>query len=482
MSNTGLKRAAIFEAYDVDYHRYMHLRMAPFAVLLIVSCLLVLFAYPFSLRQSVIKPLHSLYEAMRKADQGDLDVAFTPQYNDEIGFLGRSFNQMIRSIKRMAADFRSLADDSLDGILILRQNGTPEYANRRVSQITGYGSDEIMSTNFDELLRTAAFRDVAVYAAEAEGVREPPHHQTEITHRQGVRVPVELTLSRTLWLGDPARVVVVRDITARKREEERAREQQEQLMRNDKLITLGVVAAGMAHEINNPNQSILSNVSILQRACPQLLSVLADYCEQGDLLGGLDQEMFRAKLPQLLSAIAGCSGRIDSIVKNLRGFSQEQPEGLTPGLDLNAVVESAVELTSTLIKKATANFAVRLFRDLPGVRGNAQRIEQVIINLILNACQALVCREQGITVSTRCERENDQVVVAVEDQGVGIPEDQLPHVTEAFFTTKRSSGGTGLGLYIAESIVKEHCGILRFCSRPGLGTTAEVALQAGERP
>jgi len=277
-------------------------------------------------------------------------------------------------------------------------------------------------------------------------------------------------------------VVVVRDITARKREEERAREQQEQLMRNDKLISLGVVAAGMAHEINNPNQSILSNVSILQRACPQLLSVLADYCEQGDLLGGLDQEMFRAKLPQLLSAIAGCSGRIDSIVKNLRGFSQEQPEGLTPGLDLNAVVESAVELTSTLIKKATANFAVRLFRDLPGVRGNAQRIEQVIINLILNACQALVCREQGITVSTRCERENDQVVVAVEDQGVGIPEDQLPHVTEAFFTTKRSSGGTGLGLYIAGSIVKEHCGILRFCSRPGLGTTAEVALPAGERP
>ncbi len=472
-------RAAVFEAYDIRYYRYMHERMAPFALLFIASSVLVLFAFPLSLRQSVIRPLRSLYDAMKQADQGDLGVTLAPGYNDEIGFLGRSFNQMMRSIRRMHAAFRSLAEDSLDGILVVLQDGKPAYANRGVSGITGYSCDRIMETDFDELLRTAEFRDIAAYVARADEKGEPRHYATEITSAAGVRVPVELTVSRTLWLGTPARVAVLRDISARRREEERARTRLLELMRTDKLMSLGVLAAGMAHDISNPNQAILSGVALLRRACPGLVAMLGDRHEEEDLLGGLDVGDFRSRLPQLLDAIAGCSQRIDSIVKNLRAFSRDEPDRPPEELDVNEVVRSALELVSPTIRRATVNFEMTLAPDLPRVRGNAPRLEQVVINLILNACQALADREKRVAVGTRREPETGSVILSVEDEGVGIPQEHLARVTEPFFTTRRSSGGTGLGLHIAESIVKEHGGSLRFRSAPGIGTVAEVALPGG---
>jgi polar amino acid transport system substrate-binding protein len=229
----------------------------------------------------------------------------------------------------------------------------------------------------------------------------------------------------------------------------------------------------MAHDISNPNQAILSSVTLLQRACPGLEAMLGDRRNEGGLLGGLDVEDFRSRLPGLLDAIADCSRRIDSIVKNLRAFSRDEPERPPEEVDVNAVVESALQLVTPAIRKATARFGVTLAPDLPRVRGNAQRLEQVVINLVLNACQALADRGKRITVATRRERES--VILAVEDEGTGIPQDQIARVTEPFFTTRRSSGGTGLGLYLADSIVKEHGGELRFRSSPGVGTVAEAA-------
>ncbi len=475
-------RAAIFEAYDIRYYRYMHERMASFALLFVASSVLVLFAFPLSLRQSVIKPLRSLYDAMKQADDGDLGVTLAPGYNDEIGFLGHSFNQMMRSIRRIHEAFRSLADDSLDGILVVLRDGKPAYASRGVSQITGYAPDEIMQTDFDELLRTEEFRDVAAYVAGVADKGEPRHCATEITTAAGVRVPVEITVSRTLWLGVPARVAVLRDISSRRREEDLARARLAQLMRTDKLISLGVLAAGMAHQISTPNQVILSNVTLLQRACPELVAMLDGRYEEGGPVGGLDKADFRSQLPHLLDAIAGCSRRIDSIEKNLRAFSRDEPDRPPTELDVNTVVRSALELVETTIRKATANFEATLAPDLPPVRGNAQRLEQVFVNLILNACQALADRDKRIALVTRREPESKSVIVAVEDEGVGIPQDHLDRITEYFFTTRRSSGGTGLGLPIADSIVREHGGALRFRSSPGVGTLVEVVLPGGAAP
>ena len=149
---------------------------------------------------------------------------------------------------------------------------------------------------------------------------------------------------------------------------------------------------------------------------------------------------------------------------------------MTQSVDVNAVLKSAVTLLSNMIMKSTDHFSVEYGSPLPRLRGNFQRLEQVIINLIQNACQALRDTRRGISVSTFYDEKIQGIVVKVEDEGVGIPSEILPHITDAFFTTKPESGGTGLGLSISSRIVKEHGGTLTFISEVRKGTRAEIFL------
>ncbi|HEO70628.1 MAG TPA: HAMP domain-containing histidine kinase, partial [Candidatus Hydrogenedentes bacterium] len=133
-------------------------------------------------------------------------------------------------------------------------------------------------------------------------------------------------------------------------------------------------------------------------------------------------------------------------------------------------------LLNTMVRGSTRHFRAEYGEDLPPLRGDYQRLEQVVINLVQNACQALPDPEAAITLSTRYDAEENAVVLEVADEGCGIPSESLPHVTDPFFTTKRASGGTGLGLSIASSIVMEHGGRMTFDSAPGKGTRVSVTL------
>jgi signal transduction histidine kinase len=131
-------------------------------------------------------------------------------------------------------------------------------------------------------------------------------------------------------------------------------------------------------------------------------------------------------------------------------------------------------LLSNLVKKATDHLSVDLSPGLPAFRGNAQQVEQVVVNLVHNACQAVLDRRQPISITTYRDGGREGIVLEVRDGGVGIPPDQLQRVMDPFFTTKRDSGGTGLGLSVSASIVKEHRGTLEFASEPGKGTTVRA--------
>jgi polar amino acid transport system substrate-binding protein len=149
---------------------------------------------------------------------------------------------------------------------------------------------------------------------------------------------------------------------------------------------------------------------------------------------------------------------------------------MNQSVDLNAVLRSAISLLSNMINKSTSHFSVNYGDNLPKLRGNSHRLEQVIINLIQNACQALPDTRRGISLSTSYDEKTPSIVVRVQDEGVGIPPDVLPHITDPFFTTRSNSGGIGLGLSISSRIVKEHGGTMAFSSEPGKGTTAEITV------
>jgi signal transduction histidine kinase len=166
--------------------------------------------------------------------------------------------------------------------------------------------------------------------------------------------------------------------------------------------------------------------------------------------------------------------RIDAIVQGLKDFARQDRADMSQIVNLNLVVKSSLILLENMLKKATNRLTVDLSPRLPAFHGNAQRVEQVVVNLVQNSCQALEDRNQSIVISTDYEEGRAAAVLTVSDQGRGIPAEDLEQIFDPFFTTKREEGGTGLGLSVTSTIVKEHRGELEIRSEPGMGTTARV--------
>jgi polar amino acid transport system substrate-binding protein len=168
--------------------------------------------------------------------------------------------------------------------------------------------------------------------------------------------------------------------------------------------------------------------------------------------------------------------RIKSIVEQLKNFSRVETFDSNQPVNINQVIKTAVNLISNLIKQSTRCFSVDYGEDLPTLKGNFQRLEQVIINLIENSCQALPDENKAISVSTRYDKEANIILVKVKDEGIGMDSETLSKILDPFFTTKRHSKGTGLGLSVSSNIIKHHDGFLNFESTPGQGTTATIIL------
>ncbi len=254
--------------------------------------------------------------------------------------------------------------------------------------------------------------------------------------------------------------------------------QQQQLIQADKMTSLGTLVSGVAHEINNPTGLILFNLPVLEKVFQAAEATLEErYQQQGDFfIGGLKYSALREESAQMFTEMQNGAMKIKRIVDELKDFARKASSELTEMVNLNQVVEAAVRLADNSIKKATSHFNICYYEPIPAFKGNSQRIEQVIINLLLNACQALSTADQGIFVRTYLNEKEHEIVLEVKDEGVGIAAEQLVHLTDPFYTTKREHGGTGLGLSISAGILEEHHGRLHFNSGSGVGTTVSIYL------
>lgn len=286
-----------------------------------------------------------------------------------------------------------------------------------------------------------------------------------------------------LWSRTLHRQVAIRtadleqEIKERKQAEEALRLNQQQLIQADKMAALGVLLSGVAHEINNPNGLILLNLSTLKRALANIHDILEEYYEHhGDFsVGGIPYTIMRDEIPRMIDDMQHSAGRIKYIVDDLKNFARKNDEQEKLPVDFNSIVKTALRLLDNNIKKSTHFFSVN-YVHLPLMQANAQRLEQVIINLILNACQALTNPDQKITVTTRYDESRSLIIFEVTDEGYGIAQEDLTKLTDPFYTTKRDRGGTGLGLSVSLKIVKEHQGKLHFSSSIGQGTTVTLYL------
>jgi len=321
------------------------------------------------------------------------------------------------------------------------------------------------------------------------GVLEPEQVDLRTIARYAAVVVIPLVLllsgfalwSRTLHGQVALRTAdLTREIAERKHAEEELRLNQQQLVQADKLAALGVLVSGVAHEINNPTGLILLEVPMLKRFYADASNVLERYSrENGDFTcGGLPYSRMREEIPHSLDKLHDAGKRIKRIVDDLKDFARQGDSACNEIVDLNAVAQAAVRLVEPSIRKATTRFSAGYGTGVPCFRGNAQRIEQVLVNLILNACQALPDTGRAIELSTRHDPQQGLVVFRLRDEGSGIAPENLSRLTDPFFTTKRDQGGTGLGLSVSAGIVKEHGGSLEFNSTPGSGTIVTLTLPA----
>ncbi|MBD3314679.1 MAG: PAS domain S-box protein [Chitinivibrionales bacterium] len=266
------------------------------------------------------------------------------------------------------------------------------------------------------------------------------------------------------------------DITAYKEAAEREKMHKEQLIQADKMASLGILVSGVAHEINNPNNLIMLNADVLAKAWRDALPVLDGHAaeDSGFMLNGLPYKEIRAEFDMLLDGVTRGSERIKRIVNSLKDFVRVDTGALDQEVEINTVAECAIFIVGNLVKKSTRRFSWTPAAAPLKVKGNAQQLEQVVINLITNACQALESIDAAIVISTECD--DGTIRIKVMDEGKGIRAEDTQRIMDPFYTTKRDCGGTGLGLAVSFGIVKAHGGVLRFESRLGKGTTAIVEL------
>ncbi|MEI8259771.1 MAG: PAS domain S-box protein, partial [Deltaproteobacteria bacterium] len=372
------------------------------------------------------------------------------------------------ALRERENNLAAIAENANDGILIASPaTGRICYANRRAADITGYGVAELLEIHVQQL----AHPEEPHWIGERQRSREAgiavsnPFEARAVT-RTGAFVPLEVSTTLTVWNGQPANLVVVRDITERRRAEEDRAKLQDQLAHSQKLEAIGRLAGGVAHDFNNILAGILGGLSLM------------------DLdLGETDPH--RADVREMMALV----GRGAELAKQLLGFAR-RGKYVVRALDLASVIQKTATLFGRTRKDVTVH--LDLAPGLLAVLMDHAQLEQVLLNLFLNAGHAmpdgglLAVRAENVEVSSSeaARREvaaGEFVRVVVADTGVGMDSATLARVFEPFFTTKALGQGTGLGLASAYGIIKSHGGLITVESAPGAGASFTLWLPGGER-
>lgn len=373
-----------------------------------------------------------------------------------------------RALRDSEERLRAIMESTLEGIISIDTDGDIETCNPAAETLFGYGQGELIGLNVELLmpephrsrhrgyieryLRTGDAKIIGVGARELTGQR-----------RDGSLFPMDLSVSKMSQAGAAKFVGVVRDLTERKRAEEEIENTRQRYFHREKMAAIGQLAAGIIHEVGNP-------VAAIHGAVETIRMTLSEQAESGPGTGALPD--VRVGLDLLARQV----GRLTEITR-------EVSEVATPRvsewqwLNLNDVVRSTAQLLRYDPRLAGIELELDLDGQLPAVFGSPDQLTQVIFNLLVNAedaCSDLPTGKGLIRVVTRPDKSGIQL--SVEDNGSGMDEQALSMAFEAYFTTKTSGAGLGLGLSLCRSIIAEHGGTCSIASVPGKGTTVKVDL------
>jgi two-component system NtrC family sensor kinase len=363
-----------------------------------------------------------------------------------------------------------------DMVAMVDSGGKIRRCNRAFMELVANMQQQLLSSDWRELLRGAG---LDIDALEGQS--------GELFHQASRRW---LTLNTYPYGEGSGEVIMLHDLTEIKEVSERlAAAYQElkathsQLLQQEKMASIGQLAAGVAHEINNPMGFISSNLSTMHKYLErlqeflQLQSAAVEQVAPESLREELAQARRRLKVdyllgdaPNLLAESQDGAERVRAIVQNLKSFSRLD-EAKASYADLNECLESTVTIAWNELKYKTT--LKRDYGELPEVKCLPQQLNQVFLNILVNAAHA-IDKQGEITISTR--QEGEEVTIAIHDTGSGIPKEIVSRIFEPFFTTKEVGKGTGLGLSISYDIIKKHNGTIEVETSPETGTTFTIRL------
>ncbi|MBI4773731.1 MAG: PAS domain S-box protein [Deltaproteobacteria bacterium] len=363
--------------------------------------------------------------------------------------------RILNEVRKSNTFLSNIIRSSVDGILGADTKGSVLIFNEGAEQLLGYRADEVVGKmHIEKIYATPEMaREVMskIRSDEYGGKGKLTTIQVRLRDRSGEEIPCNLSAAMIYEDGEEvATVGIFTDLRERLRMERELEETHLQLVQSEKMASLGKLAAGVAHEINNPLGGILMYASLL--------------------LEGMDDDMRKGDLQHIVDQTLRCK----EIVQNLLDFSRQSGKERTR-FSLNESIHKVVSLFKNQSLFHNIRVSMDLDPRLPPTEGDPGLMNQVITNLVVNAVDAME-GEGTLSLRSYYDKERSMIVAEIEDTGSGISEEHLPRIFDPFFTTKRVGKGTGLGLSTAYGIVRRHGGNLSAKSRLGEGATFRVEL------
>jgi PAS domain S-box-containing protein len=478
-------KTTIFENFYDEYRRFIHLRVLPLAIMVVLAVFIILLVFPLFFKSVLVKPLQALLEGMRKVKQGRWSGAVPVRYNDEIGFLTDSFNHMVRSLEeakkgwheadkakdKLLALNQSILETAAEGILTLNPGGKVLSFNNAAEDMFKYPGEEIIGKPDHILLHQPdPDRPIGFLGHYMASGKQKPlglEHEFMGKQKQGDLFPLEFAVSTTNHMGaniEGAEIftVVLHDLTEHKRWAEEKIKLEGELHQAQKLETIGTLAGGIAHDFNN------------------ILTPLIGYTEMA-----IEDIPAENPVHNYLKNILSSSYRAKELVKQILTFSRKSEHAFEM-VDIHSVIRNTI----TLLRASTPS-SIAFDLDLnpnPGtVFGDRTQLGQVLINLSTNAAHAMLPEGGTLYISLDCVvidqktarqhpklKQDTYAVLQVTDTGKGMDRETMTHIFEPFFTTKNVGEGTGLGLSVVHGIVDRHGGVVMVESQQEKGTTLKV--------
>jgi PAS domain S-box-containing protein len=387
-----------------------------------------------------------------------------------------------RALKESEERYRILFNSGSDAVFVhgIADDGTPgEFytVNDVACQILGMSREEIMEKTPADIVPAEAAKGIVERGREVLEKKRTVY-ESYLLDSQGNEIPVEMSITLIDLYDSPVAVSIARDLTERKKVEEEREKVQAKLIQANKMTSLGLMVSSLGHEINNPNNTIMFNLRRFAKTWDDIMPILDEYhAEHGDFnLGGMPYSELKDIFPMLISGTLESSEMIKAIIENLKGFVRQSSDAMDFDVDVSDVVRRAVSLLESQVRKGVGRLETELEENLPRVKGNPQKLIQVMVNLISNALESLSDDEQKVLVRTGGADSEPGVFMEVVDEGSGMSAEQSARMFEPFYSTKLESGGTGLGMTITKMLLDEHGARMNIESQPEEGTRVTVTL------